>query len=602
MARYCPYCVSKIEFGNTCPYCSYYHTYRPAKEHLPPGTLLHNKYLVGRVLGQGGFGITYLGRDLLLDMKVAIKEYFPRNLAERDSATGNRQISLFNWNSSSVFGSGKEQFIQEAQTIAKMDKESAVVTVRDFFEENNSAYIVMEYVNGEDLRTLMQQRGEPMDSRELLPLMEPVFKALDELHGMGLIHRDISPDNIMLEDGRARLIDFGCARSTAAGGTADDSALKHGFSPIEQYENRDMGPWTDVYAMAASIYYCLTGKLVPTAVARLEHDTLAHPITLGAKITPRQDRALMKALSIQPEERFQSMHDFGKQLFVHRNKALMISAVSCALAIAVIGAAFYFRPAEAVETRGKETGGYEILTSVELTAQEREKQRQLTKMLSEVELYASDRGSYYVDLRLNNTTDYDLDALQLQLRTTDSSGTELSNRRSEQIDLKKNEEKVISFYIGSGNFDKAEIKARLLLEERGFETEYCPLAIDLQSADRAVSITVQNELPATITTKNWNGTFRYTITDFRYTCNSVQNGYYVTILLSGTCDGCPENSSGSIRCLLIDKDGAVVNEGSYTSTVSLPRLREGDSFEGADTTIWDIPAGEYTLVLEGDND
>ena len=130
MARYCPYCVSKIEQGNTCPYCDGALRYRPKEHHLKPGTLLNNKYLVGRVLGEGGFGITYVGRDLTLDMKVAIKEYYPNSMATR-SSTADSSISLVNWTFSDEFKKGREQFITEAQTIAKMDKESAVVTVRD---------------------------------------------------------------------------------------------------------------------------------------------------------------------------------------------------------------------------------------------------------------------------------------------------------------------------------------------------------------------------------------------------------------------------------------------------------------------------------------
>ena len=598
MAKYCPYCVSRIEFGNVCPHCSYANTYRPRPEHLKPGTLLHNKYLIGRVLGQGGFGITYLGRDLLLDMRVAIKEYFPRNVAARNTTGGNTQISLFDWSNSGMFGAGKEQFIQEAQTIAKMDKESAVVSVRDFFEENNSAYIVMEYVDGEDLRSIMLKQGKAMESTELLPLLEPVFDALDELHGIGLIHRDISPDNLMIEDGRARLIDFGCARATAAGTEDEEGALKHGFSPIEQYENRNMGPWTDVYAMAATIYYCLTGRLVPKATERVLHDTLAHPIACGAKITPRQDKALMRALSVQPESRYPSIAAFGKDLFLHRNKSRFIAVASCILAVAVITTAVHFLRDEVVDTRAKETEKHEMLSESELSKEERQKLEQLTVLISQTEMLPSEKGTYWCDIRLKNTTDYDLDSLQLQVRTFDSSGVELSNRRSSTIDLKKDGEETVSIYLGATDFEKAEIKARLLLGERSFETAYCQLSANTSAQNTGVSITLRDELPATYKTQDWRDSYQYTITDFSFKASSYQNGYYVTVLLSGTYDSGPDDSSASLTYLLMDKDGKAVNEGS-SQTVSFPKLRPGDNFERTSLTIWNVPEGEYTLVLEG---
>ena len=598
MAKYCPYCVSKIEFGNSCPNCNLRYSYRPRPEHLQPGTMLHQKYLIGRVIGQGGFGITYLGRDLLLDMKVAVKEFFPRNMAERNSSSGNTHVSLFDWSYSSAYGDGKKQFIQEARTIAKMDKESAVVTVRDFFEENNSAYIVMEYVDGEDLRSLMKKQGKPMESAELLPLLEPVFDALDELHGIGLIHRDISPDNIMIEEGRARLIDFGCARASTGDAEDEASALKHGFSPIEQYENRNMGPWTDVYAMAASIYYCLTGRLVPRATERLEHDSLAHPIALGVKMTPRQDRALMKALSVQAQQRYQSMKAFGKDLFVHRNKGRLIAVVSCVLAAAVVVAALHFKPAVEVETRAKESS-FEMLSEEELTQQEQEKQKQLAQMLSRTELNGSEKTNYY-NIRLKNTTDFDFDSLQLQVRTFDGNGIELNNQRSSTIELKRGEEETVSVYLGNANFDRAEIRGRLVQEERGFETAYCPLPLALDvTTDTAVVIKLSDDLPASYTAKSWNATFRYTITDFRYSVSDYASGYYVKIQLSGTYDSGPENQSGSMSCHLKDKDGNTVTADKQSSwSISFPKLRPGDSFAGANSTIWSLPAGEYTLVLE----
>ena len=153
--------------------------------------------------------------------------------------------------------------------MARMDKQPEIVSVRDFFAANGTAYIVMEYVDGTTFKELVKQRGGRIPAGELLYTMEPVFSALAAMHAVGLIHRDISPDNLMLERGAVRLLDFGCARESTQGDETMTITLKHGYAPIEQYQHRGQGPWTDVYGLAATIYYCLTGKTPPQALDRL---------------------------------------------------------------------------------------------------------------------------------------------------------------------------------------------------------------------------------------------------------------------------------------------------------------------------------------------
>ena len=212
--RYCPYCMAYAGEEEVCPACGRRPSeYEAAPFHLPPGTVLRNKYLVGGVLGAGGFGITYVGRDMTLDMKVAIKEFYPREMASR-STSSSAQVYVLKGGAGDGYQRGKERFLHEAQLLARLEKQPAIVRVRDFFEDNNTAYIVMEFVEGVTLKDLVAQRGGKVPPEELFPLIEPLFKALSVVHGAGLIHRDISPDNIMLEGSQVRLLDFGCARDS----------------------------------------------------------------------------------------------------------------------------------------------------------------------------------------------------------------------------------------------------------------------------------------------------------------------------------------------------------------------------------------------------
>ncbi|MCD8354775.1 MAG: serine/threonine protein kinase, partial [Clostridiales bacterium] len=324
---FCLYCMSRVppqggakprkyplRVGESCPHCGLTQgTYTPAPHHLPPGTVLAGRYLVGRVLGEGGFGITYIGCDLRLEMKVAIKEYFPVD-----------QVSRFSDNSLSVlvrtgsgereYNNGLNRFLREARVMARMEKQPQIVLVRDFFEANNTAYIVMEYVEGTNLLELVEQRGGRIPAGELLPLIEPLFSALTALHEAGLIHRDISPDNLMLERGTIRLLDLGCARESARNKTMT-IALKQGYAPIEQYQQKGQGPWTDVYALSATIYYCLTGRVPPQALDRILEDELIPPRDLGVDLTPGQQEALLRGMAIQPRRRYQSVEELHAGLY-----------------------------------------------------------------------------------------------------------------------------------------------------------------------------------------------------------------------------------------------------------------------------------------------
>ena len=313
--RYCTYCLNPLEREASCPVCGRSEgAYAPLPHHLPPGTMLLGRYLIGRVLGEGGFGITYIGLDLRLELRVAIKEYFPTDRVTRMSQVSLCVTQLMGAEDDG-FQRGKERFLYEARTLARMEKQPEIVTVRDYFEENGTAYIVMEYVEGTTFKSWVKQNGGRIPPEELFSTIEPLFGALDAVHRSGLIHRDISPDNLMLENGMVRLLDFGCARESAGGTKTMTVALKHGFAPVEQYQYKGQGPWTDVYSLAATIYYCLTGETPPQALDRMCDDELIPPQKLGIPLSEQQERALLGGLGIRPRRRFQSVEEFRAALY-----------------------------------------------------------------------------------------------------------------------------------------------------------------------------------------------------------------------------------------------------------------------------------------------
>ena len=285
---------------------------------LKPGTILNGKYLMGEMLGQGGFGITYIGFDLLLEQKIAIKEYFPMStgMVSREGR------STVVWSDAVMQKSGVEKgfdsFLKEARKMAKLRSIPSVVGVNSVFIQNETAYIVMDFIEGETLLKKLQREG-PMDYGTCVSLMTPIMQALSEVHKHGIIHRDISPDNIMVQnDGRLILLDLGAAKDLDIQGKdgnmqSSQMVAKQGFSPVEQY-GRDgkIGSWTDVYAMAATIYYCCTGVLPPSATDRMIEDTL----TCRPRLTKEEFDVLAFCMNVLPQNRPQNM-DALLQIVTH---------------------------------------------------------------------------------------------------------------------------------------------------------------------------------------------------------------------------------------------------------------------------------------------
>ena len=283
---------------------------------LPVETILAGKYLVGRVLGQGGFGITYIGLDLALERKVAIKEYYPSGQVSRQPGT--QQLTWYTSESARFAQeSGMEMFLKEARKMAKVEDISGIVKVKDLFRENGTAYIVMDFVEGETLKNRLKQTG-PMSWKQAKEIFQPAIQTMEKVHQAGLIHRDISPDNLMLTPtGDVKILDLGAAKDlNINSGASSMQVAKSGFSPLEQYVHRgSSGPWTDVYAMAATIYYAITGTLPPNAVDRLSCDTLSWTEPKLELLPAAARDALEKALTVQFKNRTQSMCELEQGLF-----------------------------------------------------------------------------------------------------------------------------------------------------------------------------------------------------------------------------------------------------------------------------------------------
>lgn len=317
----CPGCMKEVadrEHTAKCPHCGYDLTDIHNDVHqLKPFTILNGKYIAGRVIGEGGFGITYLGFDLNLEIPLAIKEFYPNGFVTREAAYTTAVTSYVGKNQSE-FNKWRDNFLKEARSLAKFSNLPGIVEVRDFFSENNTVYIVMEYVEGITLKEYLKQQGGKIPVDVTLQLIEPVMTSLQKVHEMGIIHRDISPDNIMiLKQGGMKLLDFGAARDISPNAEKSLSVLlKPGYAPEEQYRTRgNQGPWSDVYALTATIYKCLTGVTPVEAMERMRQDSLVSPVNMGIPLTSGQESALQKGMAVYAEQRFQTMEELHEALY-----------------------------------------------------------------------------------------------------------------------------------------------------------------------------------------------------------------------------------------------------------------------------------------------
>lgn len=315
MSKYCSHCMSELEVeAEKCPFCGNGKTPVPA-HHLLPGTILNGKFYVGEALGEGGFGITYIGRDINLDMKIAIKEFYPNGYVNRNNTISPQVNDSVTAGRKDFFQNGRTRFLKEAQILARFYGESGIVDVRDFFEENNTAYIIMEYLEGVDLKTYLKQNGR-LTPEQTVNMLMPVMNSLKKVHAQGLIHRDISPDNVMIVGDKIKLLDFGAARTISAAANKSLSVmLKPGYAPEEQYRSKgNQGPWTDIYALCATMYKCITGVTPDDATQRVFSDEVKRPSALNIEIRPEIEKAIMRGMSVHQSDRYQCIDDLIKAL------------------------------------------------------------------------------------------------------------------------------------------------------------------------------------------------------------------------------------------------------------------------------------------------
>lgn len=304
-----------------CPHCGYEDGDEPDEAlHLEPGRLLKDTYIVGKVLGYGGFGVTYLAWNTVLEQKVAIKEYLPSEFSTR--MPGQTKVTVFHGDKSEQFNDGVDKFVEEANRLAQFRNTDGIVRIFESFKENNTAYIVMEYLDGETLTKYLEKTG-PLPADEAVRLMTPLIQSLQVVHEQNIIHRDIAPDNIMVTRyGQVKLIDFGAARyATTSHSRSLTVVIKPGYSPEEQYRSRgDQGPWTDVYAVGSTMYRMITGQTPPDAMERRaffegkKKDILAPLTKYSKKINLNQETAILNAMNVRIEDRTPDMAAFEQEL------------------------------------------------------------------------------------------------------------------------------------------------------------------------------------------------------------------------------------------------------------------------------------------------
>ncbi len=285
---------------------------------LQPRTLLKGRYLISRVLGVGGFGITYLAWDLSESKRVAIKEFFPKGYTTRVQFSN--KVTVLKPEYTNAFQHWLNAFVQEAKILLDIKHLDGVVRLLDFLQTNNTAYIVMDYLEGQNLRKYITRRGGRISIKETLDILRRVFLSLVVMHQYGVIHKDISPENIQIVQNKyVKLIDFGAATIYNQNQNLVSKpymVLKAGFSPPELYDVRLMqGAWSDVYEMGATIYNCITGYIPPEALARIQYDTLIRPSAMGVQIPIAVENALMKSLALRPEDRYNNIGDFMQMLY-----------------------------------------------------------------------------------------------------------------------------------------------------------------------------------------------------------------------------------------------------------------------------------------------
>ena len=313
----CYNCMAEKNKGAACLLCGPQSESEPNSQlYLPLGYLLNSRYIIGKVVGSGGFGVVYVAWDDNLDIRVAVKEFLPKDLAARSH--DHVSLTPYTGNSRDDFAFGVEKFLDEAKALAKFQDHPGIVSVHESFRANGTAYMIMQYLDGMTLKEyLKRQPGEKVSFTIAVKALVPIMDALREVHKAGFVHRDVSPDNIFItRQQQVKLLDFGSARYAIGEHSKSlTSVLKHGYSPIEQYTTKgNQGPWTDVYAVAATLYRCITGIVPHDSLDRLENDSIVLPRSLGVDIPASSETTLMSGMAIKAANRIQDIKLFQEAL------------------------------------------------------------------------------------------------------------------------------------------------------------------------------------------------------------------------------------------------------------------------------------------------
>ena len=318
MADLCLNCFQLKGQSRICPNCGFAEGTDPAQPYyLSPGTVLGKHFIVGTVIGVGNYGITYRCYDTTLGVVVAVKEFFPMGFVSR--AAGEKRVWLLTQNQGHRYRDKVQRFLMEARSIAQFGKAKDIVNVYDFFEENNTAYIIMEYVDDPLLQDYLKQCGR-VDAETACKITESIVEAVKKLHAKGIIHRDVSPDNIFIApDYSIKLFDFGSAHIEDSQ-TIEEKVIKPGYTAPEQYADveENQGFYTDIYSIGAILYHMVTGTPPQDGWERYHQDTLRSPLEFGIGIDPSLDRIIMEAMAVRTELRIQNMNQFSDALHGRR--------------------------------------------------------------------------------------------------------------------------------------------------------------------------------------------------------------------------------------------------------------------------------------------
>lgn len=318
----CYSCMKEYESAyDMCHYCGYTQDEPPKEMYfLHPGTVIADRYVIGVSVGSGGFGITYKAWDSVLAKVVAIKEYYPAGLVNR--VPGEKNIIVYSGSRGKECANGMVRFLEEARNMAKFNTHPNIINIYDFFEENHTAYIIMEFLDGVNYKEFIKRQGGRVPVDKAVEVTEAVLEALKEVHKSGILHRDISPDNIFIcNNGAVKLIDFGAARFSSTEDERTRSViLKPGFAPPEQYQTKSkQGPWTDIYALGATLYRAITGNVPEESVNRVEEDLLTDPEKFCPEISHNLNNIILRSMALLPELRFQSTTEFLDALHSNAN-------------------------------------------------------------------------------------------------------------------------------------------------------------------------------------------------------------------------------------------------------------------------------------------